>query len=130
MLPATYIINRLNIMERLKAAGVDFYKCLKYSSIVSIILVLVSGVCSFIISGGSLITVLESIKAVLFASGSIGLMIAAVSILKRDREKEKDWYEWKKRFKIFSYRVTIGIMSIIILLYGCIIDEILFMLNH
>lgn len=117
-------------MERLKIVGVDFYKCLKYGSLVSIILVIVSGVFSFIISGGSLITTLENIKAVLFASGSIGLMIAAVSILKRDREKEKDWSEWKKRFKIFSYRVTTSIMSIIILLYGCIIDEILFMLYH
>ncbi|GLB28406.1 hypothetical protein LAD12857_03290 [Lacrimispora amygdalina] len=117
-------------MERLKDMGVDFYKCLKYSSLVSLIFMMVSGLCSFIISGGSLTTALECIKAVLFASGSIGLMIAAVSILKRDREKEKDWYEWKKRFKIFSYRVTIAIMSITILLYGCIIDEILFMLNH
>ncbi|WP_139348621.1 hypothetical protein [Clostridium sp. Marseille-P2415] len=117
-------------MERLKTAGVDFFKCLKYSSFVSIILVLVSGACSLAISKGNLITTLESIKAVLFAAGSIGLMIGAVSILKKDRQKEKDWLEWKKRFKIFSYRVTIIIMSIIILLYGCIADEILFMLNH
>jgi hypothetical protein len=117
-------------MERLKTVGVDFYKCLKYSSFVSVILVMVSGVCSFIISGGSLITSLENIKAALFASGSIGLMIAAASIVKRDREKEKDWSEWKKRFKIFSYRITIIIMSMIVLLYGCIADEILFMINH
>ncbi len=130
MLPATCIINRLNIMERLKTAGVDFYKCLKYSSFVSMILVIVSGVCSFIISGGDLATALENIKAVLFGSGSMGLIIAAASILKRDREKEKDWSEWKKRFKIFSYRVTVIIMSVVVLLYGCIADELLFMLNH
>lgn len=117
-------------MERIKNVGIDFYKCVKYSSIVSTILVMVSGVCSFIISKGSLITTLENIKAVLFASGSIGLMIAAASIVKKDREKEKDWSEWKKRFKIFPYRVTIIIMSMIILLYGCIADEILFMINH
>nr|WP_314466064.1 hypothetical protein [uncultured Clostridium sp.] len=117
-------------MERLKTAGVDFYKCLKYSSFVSMILVIVSGVCSFIISGGDLATALENIKAVLFGSGSMGLIIAAASILKRDREKEKDWSEWKKRFKIFSYRVTVIIMSVVVLLYGCIADELLFMLNH
>jgi archaellum biogenesis protein FlaJ (TadC family) len=124
------MINRINIMERLKTVGVDFYKCLKYSSLVSSILVIVSGVSSLLISRGNLITTLESIKAVLFVAGSIGLIIGAASILKKDREKEKDWLEWKKRFKIFSYRVTSVIMSIILLLYGCIVDEIIFMLNH
>ncbi len=53
--------------------------------------------------------------------------MGAVSILRKDRENERDWLEWKKRFKIFSYRVAISIMSIIVLLYGCIIDELLFM---
>ena len=117
-------------MERLKILGMDFYKCLKYSSIVSCVLVIVVGVSSFVISRGNLITAMENMKAVLFAAGSIGLIMGAVSIIKKDRDKDKDWLEWKKRFKIFSYRVTISIMSIIILLYGCIIDEILFMLNH
>lgn len=123
-MPVTYIINR---MDRIKIMRMDFYKCLKYSSFVSGILVILIGVCSFVISRGNLITALESIKAVLFAVGSIGLIMGTVSIIKKDREKDRDWLEWKKRFEIFSYRVTISIMSIIILLYGCIIDEILFM---
>lgn len=118
------------MMKRLKKVGADFYKCLKYSSLASMVLVIISGIFSLILSGGSLITALESIKAVLFAAGSAGLIIGAVSILRKDREKEKDWSEWKKRFEIFSYRVTVIIMSIIVLLYGCILDEILFMLNH
>ncbi len=118
------------MMERLKTVGSDFYKCLKYSSIISGILVVVTGVISFVISKGNLIASLESMKAILFAAGSMGLIMGAVSILRKDRENEKDWFEWKKRFKIFSYRVTISVMSIIILLYGCIIDELLFMLNH
>lgn len=118
------------MMERLKTVGLDFYKCLKYSSMVSGILAVVTGVISFVISKGSLIASLESMKAILFAAGSMGLIMGAVSILRKDRENEKDWFEWKKRFKIFSYRVTISVMSIIILLYGCIIDELLFMLNH
>lgn len=115
------------MMDRIKIMGMDFYKCLKYSSFVSGILVMLIGVCSFVISRGNLITALESIKAVLFAVGSIGLIMGAVSIIKKDREKDRDWLEWKKRFEIFTYRVTISIISIIILLYGCIIDEILFM---
>ncbi len=118
------------MMEHLKTVGLDFYKCLKYSSIISGILAIASGVISFFISKGNLITALESMKAILFAAGSMGLIMGAVSILRKDRENEKDWFEWKKRFKIFSYRVAISIMSIIVLLYGCIIDELLFMLNH
>ncbi|MBE5991395.1 MAG: hypothetical protein E7247_03265 [Paenibacillaceae bacterium] len=117
-------------MERLKTVGLDFYKCLKYSSMVSGILAVVTGVISFVISKGNLIASLESMKAILFAAGSMGLIMGAVSILRKDRENEKDWFEWKKRFKIFSYRITISVMSIIILLYGCIIDELLFMFNH
>jgi hypothetical protein len=107
--------------------GMDFYKCVRYSSFVSGILIILIGVGSFVLSSGNLITALESIKAVLFAIGSIGLIMGAVSIIKKDREKDKDWLEWKKRFEIFSYRLTISVMSIIILLYGCVIDEILFM---
>jgi len=118
------------MMERLKTVGLDFYKCLKYSSMVSGILAVVTGVISFVISKGNLIASLESMKAILFAAGSMGLIMGAVSILRKDRENEKDWFEWKKRFKIFSYRITISVMSIIILLYGCIIDELLFILNH
>jgi len=118
------------MMERLKTVGLDFYKCLKYSSMVSGILAVVTGVISFVISKGNLIASLESMKAILFAAGSMGLIMGAVSILRKDRENEKDWFEWKKRFKIFSYRITISVMSIIILLYGCIIDELLFMFNH
>lgn len=117
-------------MERVKIVGMDFYKCLKYSSIVSCTLVIISGVVSLLISRGSLITTLEGIKGVLFVAGSMGLMIGAGSIIKKDRGREKDWLEWKQRFHIFSYRVTFIIMSIVILLYGCIVDEILFMLNH
>jgi hypothetical protein len=107
--------------------GMDFYKCVRYSSFVSGILIILIGVGSFVLSSGNLITALESIKAVLFAIGSIGLIMGAVSIIKKDREKDKDWLEWKKRFEIFSYRLTISVISIIILLYGCVIDEILFM---
>lgn len=117
-------------MERVKTVGLDFYKCLKYSSLVSGTLVVISGVIGLLISRGSLITTLEGIKEVLFVAGSMGLMIGAASIIKKDRGREKDWLEWKQRFHIFSYRVTFIIMSIVILLYGCIVDEILFMLNH
>ena len=117
-------------MERLKTVGLDFYKCLKYSSIISGILAVVVGVSSFVISRGNLMAALESMKAILFAAGSIGLIMGAVSILRKDRENEKDWLEWTKRFKIFSYRVAISITSIIVLLYVCIIDELLFMLYH
>lgn len=116
--------------KRLKMVLADFWKCLKYSSLASMVLVIVSGIFGLILSGGSLLTALDNIKAVLFFVGSAGLIIGAVSILRKDREKEKDWSEWKKRFEIFSYRVTVIIMSIIVLLYGCILDEILFMLNH
>ncbi|WAJ22929.1 hypothetical protein [Lacrimispora xylanolytica] len=117
-------------MERVKIVGMDFYKCMKYSSFVSCTLVIISGVISLLISRGSLITTLESIKGILFAAGSMGLITGAGSIIKKDRGKEKDWLEWKQRFHIFSFRVTFIIMSIVILLYGCIVDEILFVLNH
>ncbi|MDW2797362.1 hypothetical protein RZO55_07200 [Clostridium boliviensis] len=103
---------------------------MKYSSLASMVLVVISGIFGLILSGGNLLNALECIKAVLFAVGSIGLIIGAVSILRKDREKDKDWSEWKKRFEIFTYRVTVIIMSIIVLLYGCISDEFLFMLNH
>ncbi len=42
------------------------------------------------LSGGRLLTALDNIKAVLFFLGSIGLIIGAITILRKDREKEND----------------------------------------
>jgi uncharacterized membrane protein HdeD (DUF308 family) len=118
-------------MNYLKMIGLDFYKCLKYSSVANLIFVLLTGIISLIVSKANLISTLGSIKTALFLIGSLGLIIGAVSIMKKSRQKELVWIEqWKKKFKVFSYRLTIIIMSIITILYGCIFDEILFKLSH
>ena len=56
--------------KRLKMVGADFGKCLKYSSLASMVLVIVDGIFGLILSGGSLLTAMENIKAILFFVGS------------------------------------------------------------
>lgn len=114
-------------MNNLKSIGKDLLKCLEYSSVISVILIILGALVGVITAGLKMISILESIKASLFIVGSMGLFLGALFILKhRTNEEEEKTAAWKEKFEIFSYREVIIVGSIIVLLYGCIIDSILF----
>ena len=113
-------------MNNLKSIGKDSLKCLEYSSVISVILIILGALVGVITAGLKMISILESIKASLFIVGSMGLFLGALFILKHRTNEEEKTAAWKEKFEIFSYREVIIVGSIIVLLYGCIIDTILF----
>ena len=114
-------------MNSLKSIGKDLFKCLKYSSVISMVLIILGALMGMITAGLKWISILESVKAGLFIVGSMGLFLGALFILRhRTNEDEEKTAAWKEKFELFSYREVIIVGSIIVLLYGCIIDSILF----
>lgn len=127
-------------MMYLKRLSKEILKCLKYACLISSILVIISALVGVIISKANWIGTLECIKATLFIIGSIGLFIGAITIClkgssiqmakQRDGldDADKPMEEWNKKFRCLSFKWAIVIVSFVILLYGCIVDQILFVI--
>lgn len=117
-------------MLKLKAILLDLLECIKLSSLIGCILILVSGLISVIVSKANRVSVLESIRGILFVIGSIGLIIGAMMLLKKRSEKQSDYLEdWKVKYKIISFKQMIIVSSSILIIYGCLIDWILFIIS-
>ena len=113
----------------IKNIGKDILKSIQYGCVLSSVLTLIGGLLGIITSKTKWISVLESIKATLFVVGSIGLLMGAVAILIKHRKKDSDLEEsdeWKKKFKVISFKTALIIISFVVLIYGCIVDGILF----
>lgn len=121
------------MLEELKVLGKDILKCTKYSCILSVILMMISGLIALITSKANWMSVLESMKATLFIVGSIGLLIGAVSILLKHRNKNgelEEMEEWKTKFNCISFKVAVITMSFVVIICGCMIDQILFYMYY
>jgi hypothetical protein len=109
----------------------DLGQCLKIATIISMVVGIISGLAGLIIFKSDLKLNLEIIKATLLILGSLGLLIGSILLIKspyKDKIELKHIYEWKEKYKQFSYKVVIIITSIIIIIYGGIIDWIVFIL--
>ena len=72
-------------------------------------------------------TTIEVIRSALLITGSFGLLLSAILIIKKKSESPLKYIDqWKEKFKVFSYKVVLIFSSIIILLCGGIIDWFLF----
>lgn len=117
-------------MLKLKTILLDLLECIKLSSLIGCILILVSGIISLIISKANRVSVLESIRGILFVVGSIGLIIGAMMLLKKRSEKQSDYLEdWKVKYKVISLKQMIIVSSSVLIIYGCLVDWILFIVS-
>ncbi len=115
-------------MEKLRKILRDFIKCLFIGSLISIGIIILIGIISLLITKFNWINSLEIVKSTLLIIGPLGLMLGALLILKKREEKELIYIEqWKKRYNIFSYKVVLIIVSLVIVFYGGFIDWILFL---
>lgn len=117
-------------MLKLKAILLDLLKCIKLSSLLGGLLILVSGFISLLVSKANRVSILESIRGILFVVGGIGLIIGAVMLLKKRSEKESDYLEdWKAKYKVLSIKQMIIVSSSVLIIYGCLVDWILFIVS-
>lgn len=107
----------------------DITKSILAGVIISLALIILSGLISMIIKRGDIKSVLQIIKGTLFIIGSLGLIVSSGFILKKESRRPLDNKDsWKEQFKVLSFVKVFLIIGIIILLFGNIIDVIIFYL--
>lgn len=114
-------------MKKITEIIKDSIKCIVIGSLISLVIILAFGIISLLVSKFNLQQSLQVIKSTLLIIGPLGMILSAFLILKNREEKEFEFIEqWKKKFNVFSYKIVFILVSIIIILYGGIIDWIMF----
>ena len=114
-------------MKRLVCLLRDLMKTLILGGIISIGIAIVIGLIALLVNKGNIKTTIEVIRSALLITGSFGLLLSAILIIKKKSESPLKYIDQgKEKFKVFSYKVVLIFSSIIILLCGGIIDWFLF----
>ena len=113
-------------MEKINGMIKDFIKCIIVGSCISLVIILLVGIISLLLSKFNLIYSLQIVRSSLLIIGPLGVMVGALLILKKRDEKELEFLDqWKKKFHVFTYKIVLILVSFIIILYGGIIDWII-----
>lgn len=110
-------------MKKLIGALKDFIKCIIVGSLISLVIILVVGIISLLVSKFNWQQALQVVRSALLIIGPLGIILGALLILKKRDEKELLFIDqWKKRYNVFSYKIVLIVVSLIIVLYGGAID--------
>jgi hypothetical protein len=110
-------------MKKLIGALKDFIKCIIIGSLISLIIILAVGIISLLVSNFNWQQALQVIRSALLIIGPLGMILGALLILKKRDEKELLFIDqWKKKYNVFSYKIVLIVVSLIIVLYGGAID--------
>ncbi|MDY6228126.1 MAG: hypothetical protein SPH93_10760 [Clostridium sp.] len=113
-------------MEKINGMIKDFIKCIIIGSCISLVIILLVGIVSFLLSKFNLMYSLQIVRSSLLIIGPLGVMVGALLILKKRDEKELEFIDqWKKKFNVFTYKIVLILVSFIIILYGGVIDWII-----
>lgn len=114
-------------MERIIGCVKDALKVMTAATIVAVALVVITSVLEIVIHGINLSKALEWIRAGLFITGSLGLLLSALFVIKnKTNDKMKYERQWKSKFYEFNFTAVVFIFSTTILLYGILFDIVLF----
>jgi len=117
-------------MKKISEVLKDFFKSIIVGSLISLVIVLIVGIISLLISKFNLNQSIQNVRSTLLIIGSLGIMLGALLILKKRTEKELLFKEdWQKKYNVLSYKTVLILISFIILLYGGIIDWLIINLN-
>jgi SNF family Na+-dependent transporter len=107
----------------------DIIKSLTAGLITTLILIILSGISSFLFNHGDVLITLDVIKNTLFIIGGLGLFIVAGFVVKREaRRPLENKSQWREQFKIIHFVNVIGIVDITILCVGILLDRLIFYL--
>lgn len=114
-------------MNKLKNIFGDLFKTFRIGSYISLAIIILVSTFSVITNGYDFKKILLYAKSALFIIGSLGLLVSSGFILKTSsRRNLENQHEWKEKFKELSFVSVILIASISILVYGTLVDFILF----
>ena len=113
-------------MKNLSEIIRDFIKCIITGSLISLGIILVVGIISLLLSSFNWKQAIEIVRSALLIIGPLGIILGALLILKKRSEEEFSFIDqWKHKYKVFSYKVVLIMVSFTIILYGGIIDWII-----
>lgn len=114
-------------MEKMIGCVKDALKVMTAATMVTMVVVVITAVLEIVIHGINLSKALEWIRAGLFITGSLGLLLSALFIIKnKTDDKMKYERQWKSKFHEFNFTTVLFIFSITILFYGTLFDIVLF----
>lgn len=114
-------------MEKVMGYVKDALKVIMAATMVTMVLVVITSVLEVVIHGINLSKALEWIRAGLFITGSLGLLLSALFIIKnKTDDKMKYERQWKSKFYEFNFTTVLFIFSLMILFYGILFDILLF----
>ena len=105
----------------------DFIKCIVKGSLISLGIILVVGLISLLVTRFNFQQSIQVVRSALLIIGPLGIILGAILILRKRNEEEFSFIEqWKKKYRVFSYKIVIILVGFVIVLYGGIIDWIIF----
>ena len=114
-------------MKKINGIINDFIKCMIIGTLIALGIIFVIGIISLLILKFNFIQSLQIVRSSLLIIGPLGIMLGALLILKKRDEKQMVFIgDWEKKYKVLSYRVVLILVSIVIVLYGGIIDWLIF----
>ena len=117
-------------MKKVKELIKDFIKCIIIGSLVSLGIIFVVGIISLLVSNFNWQQSLQAIRSALLIIGPLGMILGAILILRKREEKEFLFIDqWKEKYSVFSYKIVLIIIGLIIILYGGAIDWIIMNFN-
>lgn len=103
----------------------DIIKSILVGMIVSLVLIIISGLGSILVNGIDIKGTLDIMKSTLFIIGAFGLLIFSGFILKRDSRRPLIYEkQWKEKFKVIKFQNVLMFIAIMILCFGIILDRI------
>lgn len=117
-------------MQKLNGIIKDFIKCIIIGSFISLAMILGVGIISLIISKFNWQQSSNIVRSGLLIIGPLGMILGSILILRRREEKKFLFIDqWKEKYSVFSYKIVLIIISLIIILYGGAIDWIIMNFN-
>lgn len=78
-------------------------------------------------AGWDMASGLETARAGMFIGGALGLFVLAGSnLFFRQKQEWKHKDAWKKIYSVFSYKVVLGIASLVVLIMASALDYVLY----
>lgn len=114
-------------MKKISELFKDIVRCIAIGVTISaIISIVIAIICAFMYKG-NIVNIVGGIKTVLICIGALGMILVAILLMKKKKEKPMKYInEWKKKYKIFSYEIVMLFITLTILICGGIIDWFLF----
>lgn len=114
-------------MKKLNQIFKDIFRCIAIGIALSTIISTVIAIICVFMYKGNIVNIVGGIKTVLICIGALGMILVAILLMKKKKEKPMEYInEWKKKYKVLSYKMVMLFVTLTILICGGIIDWFLY----